>query len=57
VGANVSSSDFKKYINKYGDKVFGTINMHGHQILNLPNPKNDFDAATKSYVDTTSYLY
>jgi len=25
VGANVSSSDFKNYINKYGDNVYGTI--------------------------------
>jgi len=31
--------------------------MQGHQIINLPNHNNDFDAATKSYVDTTSYLY
>jgi len=31
--------------------------MQGHQIINLPNLNNDFDAATKSYVDTTSYLY
>jgi len=43
--------------NKYGDKVFETINMQGHQILNLPNPNDDFEASTKSYVDTTSYLY
>jgi len=57
VGANVSSSDFKNNINKYGDNVFGSINMQGHGIVNLPNPNNDFDAATKSYVDTTSYLY
>jgi len=57
VGANVSSSDSKNYINKYGDKVFGTINMQNHSIVSLPNPVNDFDAATKSYVDTTSYLY
>jgi len=57
VGTNVSSSDFKNYINKYGDNVFGTLNMQGHQLINLPNPNNDFDAATKSYVDTTSYLY
>jgi len=52
-----SSSDFKNYNNKYGDNVFGSINMQGHGIINLPNPNNDFDAATKSYVDTTSYLY
>jgi len=57
VGSNVSSSDFKNYINKYGDKVYGIINMQGNEIVNLPNPLNDFDAATKSYVDTTSYLY
>jgi len=57
VGANVSSSDFKNYINKYGDNVSGTINMQGHQILNLPNPNDDFEAATKSYVDTTSCFY
>jgi len=57
VGANVSSSHFKIYINKYGDKVYGTIDMQSHQILNLPNPLNDFEAATKSYVDTTSYLF
>jgi len=57
VGANVSSSDFKNYINKYGDKVYGTIDMQSHGIVNLPNPNNDFDVATKSYVDTTSYLY
>jgi len=56
VGANVSSSDIKNYINKYGDKVFGSINMQGYGIVNLLNPNNDFDAATKSYVDT-SYLY
>jgi len=57
VGSNVSSSDFKNYINKYGDKVYGIINMQSNEIVNLPNPVNDFDAATKSYVDTTSYLY
>jgi len=57
VGANVSSSAFKNYINKYGDKVHGIINMQGNEIVNLPNPVNNFDAATKSYVDTTSYLY
>jgi len=57
VGANVSSSDFKNYINKYGDKVYGILNMQGNEIANLPNPLNDFDAATKSYVDTTSYLF
>jgi len=57
VGANVSSSDFKNYINKYGDKVYGELNMQTQGIVNLPNPNNDFDAATKSYVDTTSYLY
>jgi len=57
VGSNVSSSDFKNYINKYGDKVYGIINMQGIEIVSLPNPVNDFDAATKSYIDTTSYLY
>jgi len=57
VGANVSSSDFKNYINKYGDKVFGTIDMQSHAIVRLPNPLNDFDAAIKSYVDTTSCLF
>jgi len=57
VGSNVSSSDFKNYINKYGDKVYGVINMQGNEITNLPNPLNDFDAATKSYVDTTSYFF
>jgi len=57
VGSNVSSSDFKNYINKYGDKVYGIINMQGNEIVNLPNPINDFDAATESYVDTTSYFY
>jgi len=55
--AIVSSSDFKNYINKYGDKVYGIINMQGNKIVMLPNPLNDFDAATKSYVDTTSYLF
>jgi len=25
VGANVSSSDFKNYIIKYGDKVYGAL--------------------------------
>jgi len=58
----VSSSNFKNYINKYGDKVFGdkvfgAIDMQSHAIVRLPNPTNDFDAATKSYVDTTSYFY
>jgi len=57
VGANVSRSDFKYYINKFGVKVYGRIDMQGQQFVNLPNPNNDFDAATKSYVDTTSYLY
>jgi len=57
VGANVPSSDFKNYINKYGDTVFGTIDMQSHAIVRLPNPINDFDTATKSYVDTTSYFY
>jgi len=57
VGANVSSSDLKNYINKYGDKVYGAIDMQSHAIVRLPNPVNDFDAATKSYVDTTSYFY
>jgi len=57
VGANVSSSEFKNYVNKYGNKVYGIINMQSNEIVNLPNPVNDFDAATKSYVDTTSYLY
>jgi len=32
VGANVSSSDFKNYIKKYGDQVFGSINMQGDGI-------------------------
>jgi len=31
--------------------------MQGHQNINLPNPNNDFHAATKSYVDTTIYVY
>jgi len=31
--------------------------MQSHGIVNLPNPNNDFDVATESYVDTTSYLY
>jgi len=31
--------------------------MQGDEIVNLPNPLNDFDAATKSYVDATSYLF
>jgi len=31
--------------------------MQGNEIVNLTNPVNDFDAATKSYVDTTSYLF
>jgi len=57
VGANVSSSDFKNYINNYGDEVFGTLDMQSHAIVNLPNPNDAFDAATKSYVDTTSYVF
>jgi len=57
VGANVSSSYFKNYVNKNGDKVYGIINMQENAIVNLPNPVNDYDAATKSYVDTTSYFY
>jgi len=31
--------------------VFGAIDMQNHAIVRLPNPLNDFDAATKSYVD------
>jgi len=57
VGANVSSFDFKNYINKYIEKVYGAIDMQSHPILRLPDPVNDFDAATKSYVDTTCYFY
>jgi len=57
VGANVSSSDFKNYITKYGHKIFGTYDMQSHGVVSLSNPVNDFDAATKSYVDTTIYLY
>jgi len=56
-GSIVSSSDLKNYINKYGDKVYGVIIMQSNEIVNLPNPLNAFDAATKCYVDTTSYLY
>jgi len=51
----VSSSDFKNYINKY--KVYGAIDMQSHAIVRLLNPVGDFDAATKSYVDSTSYLF
>jgi len=57
VGANVFSSDYKNYINKYGDTVYGIINMQGNEIVNLPNPVNDFDAATKSYVVIYIYLW
>jgi len=35
VGSNVSSSDFENYINKYGDKVYGIINMQGNEIVNI----------------------
>jgi len=37
--------------------VYGTIDMQSHAIVRLPNLINDFNAATKSYVDTTSYFY
>jgi len=59
VGANVSSSYFQHYINKYGDKVYlyGTIDMQNRAFIRLPDPIGDFDAATKSYVDMTSYLF
>jgi len=57
VGANVSSSDFKNYINEYGDKVYWAIDMKDHAIVKLPDPISLFDAATKSYVDTTIYFY
>jgi len=63
-GASTIASNIKNmvqgngcYISKYGDKVFGVINMQSHGIVSLPNPVNDCDAATKSYVDSTSYLY
>jgi len=57
VGANVSNSNFLNCVNKYGDKVDGMINMQENSTVNLPNPTIDFDAATKSYVDTTSNFF
>jgi len=38
-------------------KYLVQLTCKGMKIINFPNPNNDFDAATKSYVDTTSYLY
>ena len=40
-----------KYVFKAGDTLQGDLDFNGHKAINLPNPANPQDAATKSYVD------
>lgn len=35
---------------------YGTVSMNGYRIIDLANPINAQDAATKAYVDTTDFL-
>ena len=46
----------QNYINVEGDSMQGTLNLSNHKLTNVPDPTDDKDAATKSYVDNASFL-
>lgn len=39
------------FLSKTGGQMSGLLDMNGNKISNLDDPTDDFDAATKSYVD------
>ena len=39
-----------KFVDSDGDKMTGSLNMNGNQIINLAHPKEDNDATNKEYV-------
>jgi hypothetical protein len=51
---NVKSADLR-YVHLTGDMMLGDLSMSGsHRVVNMANPSDAQDAATKSYVDSLS---
>lgn len=57
-GDGVSISEVNKKVSKSGDSMSGELDMSNNKIINLVNPTDAQDAATRKYVDnTTSSLF
>lgn len=45
------SSELDKFVKSTGGSMVGALNMNNNRIMNLANPSEQLDAATKKYVD------
>lgn len=51
IGAISNEPYGRAFLGECGGSLYGEVNMHGNTFKNLPNPTDDGDAVSKSYVD------